>query len=220
MMVSVVGVGPGNPAYLLPLARQRIEDAEVLIGGQRLLAMFSGTKGRKISLKEDIDLLSIAHRFQRVVILSGGDPLLFGVLDWVLRFLPPHEIEVIPGISSVQYMLARLKIPLKDAAVVSFHGREGDLLAVVRAHRTVVVLTDNEHTPVTIAQLLWEAGLTECVVYVGEQLSYEGESIRCFGVEELSRMENHFGLNLVVIRRCTHFSSAFPTVFSGVETFL
>ncbi|MGB9553921.1 MAG: precorrin-6y C5,15-methyltransferase (decarboxylating) subunit CbiE [Candidatus Caldatribacteriaceae bacterium] len=219
-MVSVVGIGPGNFDYLIPLAYRRIREAEILIGGRRILSLFPEVQGEKIALQENVDLGGILRRFQRVVILSSGDPLLFGVLDWVLRCVPQEEVEVIPGVSSVQYFLARLKVPLKDTAVVSLHGREGDVVGVVRHYRTVVVFTDEVHTPVMIARTLCKAGLTTCRIYVGENLSSEEECIHCFGVEELAAMENRFGLNLVVIQRCIPSCSAFQTTFSGVDVLL
>ena len=216
-MVSVVGVGPGSRDYLIPLALRRIEEADVLVGGERLLALFSQVEAEKIPFRMHLDLADLHRRFRKVVVLAGGDPLLFGVLDWVLQSVPPQEVEVIPGISSVQYMLARLRLPLKDVAVVSLHGREGRLPEVVRKHATVVVFTDPEHTPVTIARGLLQAGLKDCYLYVGESLSCAGESIRRFRLEELAQREDRFGLNLVVIRRCIPFSSEYPTVFFDAE---
>jgi cobalt-precorrin-7 (C5)-methyltransferase len=183
------------------------------------LSLFPQVKAEKIPFRVHLDLSGLHQQFEKVVVLAGGDPLLFGVLDWVLQSIPPHEVEVIPGISSVQYMLARLCLPLKDAAVVSLHGREGQLSDVVRKHATVVVFTDAEHTPVTIAQELLRTGLTDCCLYVGENLSCAEESIHRFRLEELARMEDRFGLNLVVICRCIPFSSVCPTVFFDVEMF-
>lgn len=217
-MVSVVGVGPGNPLYLTALARQRIEEAEVLIGGARLLALFPEVRGEKIPLREKVDLEQAVRRFQKVVVLASGDPLLFGVADWVLSLVPPEEVEIVPGISSFQYLLARLRLPLKDVAVVSLHGREGEISHLVRAYQAVVVFTDTYHTPVAIARMLLGAGLTEYTICVGEHLSYEDESIRYFSVEELAQSEDNFGLNLVVIQRCIPSSSASPTVYFGVAT--
>ncbi|MEN3186066.1 MAG: precorrin-6y C5,15-methyltransferase (decarboxylating) subunit CbiE [Atribacterota bacterium] len=218
-MVSVVGVGPGNPLYLTPLARQRIEEAEVLVGGRRLLALFPMAKGERIPLQGKSDLERVLQGFQKVVVLASGDPLLFGVMDWVLSLVPPREVEIIPGISSFQYMLARLQIPLKDVAVVSLHGRREEIISLVQHHQTVVVFTDAHHTPVVIARMLLEAGINGCVMYVGEHLSYEDESVQRFSVEELARSEDKFGLNLVVIQRCTHSFSVSPTAYFDVTMF-
>ncbi|MEN3203274.1 MAG: precorrin-6y C5,15-methyltransferase (decarboxylating) subunit CbiE [Atribacterota bacterium] len=217
-MVSVVGVGPGSSLYLTALARQRIEEAEVLMGGVRLLALFPGVRGKKIPLREKADLERVVRRFQRVVVLASGDPLLFGVTDWVLSLVPPEEVEIVPGVSSFQYMLARLRVPLKDVAVVSLHGREGEISHLVRAYQTVVVFTDTRYTPVAIARMLLESGLTEYTICVGEQLSYEDESIRYFSVEELAQSKDNFRLNLVVIQRCIPSSLASPTVYFDVAT--
>lgn len=212
-VVSVVGVGPGDPLYLTPLARRRIEEAEILVGGQRLLDLFPEARGEKVPLTGKTDLEEIFRRFQRVVVLASGDPLLFGILDWVLRLLPLEDVEVVPGISSLQHMLARLRFPLKGMVVTSLHGREREIDSLLRVYETVVVFTDEKHTPVTIARKLMESGFTQCQIYVGENLSTLEESIRCFTVEELVGRDENFDLNLVVIRRCTPFTSASPIVF-------
>ena len=36
--IIVVGIGPGDPAYLLPKAQKIIENAHIIVGGKRALA--------------------------------------------------------------------------------------------------------------------------------------------------------------------------------------
>ena len=40
--IIVAGIGPGNPAYMVPEARRVIESARVLAGGRRALSQFAG----------------------------------------------------------------------------------------------------------------------------------------------------------------------------------
>lgn len=219
-MISVVGIGPGDKKYLTPMARLRIDEAELLLGGKRILELFPEAKAEKILFSWEMNLREICKRSEKVVVLASGDPLLFGVLDWVLQNLPSEEVEVISGISTVQYMLSKLRIPLKDVVVTSLHGRDGQIFPLVLTHRTVVVFTDTRNTPVTIARALWGRGLGECMVWVGENLSLESESIQGFRAEELAQKEDQFSLNLVVIQRCIPSCLEFPTGSSNVVLFL
>ena len=42
--IIVAGIGPGNPAYMVPEAVQAIEKAQVLVGGKRALAQFAASE--------------------------------------------------------------------------------------------------------------------------------------------------------------------------------
>lgn len=124
-MVTVVGVGPGAREYIVPAALRRIEQADVLVGGKRHLKLFEELECVKIAIETGLDFKDILNRKGRVVILASGDPGLYGILDVVLKYVNKEEVEVIPGISSVQYIMAKLGMPMKDVAVVSLHGRDG-----------------------------------------------------------------------------------------------
>ena len=45
--IIVAGIGPGNPAYMVPEAVQAIEKAQVLVGGKRALAQFAASEAGK-----------------------------------------------------------------------------------------------------------------------------------------------------------------------------
>lgn len=201
-MLSVVGVGPGNPAYLTPIALDRIQKAEILIGGRRHLQLFTHLPVEKILWDKVNNIRIPLDSSKRVVILASGDPLIFGILDSILAHYPSEDIEVIPGISTVQYILAKLRLPAKDLAVVSLHGRTVDIVPVVKNHTLVVVFTDFAYTPQRIAKALLSQGITIWRIYVGENLSYPEEQIRCFTLEELANFVQSFDLNTVVIQRC------------------
>ena len=40
--ITVVGIGPGDPAYLLPQARAAIHDARVLVGARSPILLMRG----------------------------------------------------------------------------------------------------------------------------------------------------------------------------------
>ena len=43
--IIVAGIGPGNPDYMVPMARQTIASAMALVGGRRALAQFAQPAG-------------------------------------------------------------------------------------------------------------------------------------------------------------------------------
>lgn len=67
----------------------------------------------------------------------------------------------------------------EDAAILSMHGKKlNRLSATVESHEKVFLLTSGSEDIRKIGHLLAEAGLTDCEVIVGYQLSYPEESIR------------------------------------------
>ncbi len=123
-VLSVVGVGLKREHINLE-AKKKIENAEYIFGSRRaidiakdfiscefeVIKSFSGDVYRDIERQAEKD---------EVVVLSTGDPMIAGLG----RFF--RDAEIIPGISSVQVALAKLKIDLCDVIVVNAHSREID----------------------------------------------------------------------------------------------
>ena len=83
------------------------------------------------------------------------------------------EFDVVPGISSLQYMYSRIGKVHQNSFVGSVHGRELEFAKLVLEYETVGLLTDQKNTPSAIAKSLKEADLTDVTIYVGENLSKE-----------------------------------------------
>ncbi|WP_126993282.1 precorrin-6y C5,15-methyltransferase (decarboxylating) subunit CbiE [Thermosipho globiformans] len=195
-MITVVGVGPGNPKLLTSYALEKIKEAKVLVGGKRLLEQFD-TKAKKIPYGKNFDLKNIDKLGDSIVVLASGDPLLYGIANTLLKNFR-EKVEIIPGISCVQYMASKLKVSLNDAKVVSFHGRKEKLEEILN-YKKIFIFTDKVNTPQKIAKDLRKASCTDYVIFVGENLSYENEKIYRFTLRELAEYEYEFGINLVLL---------------------
>lgn len=196
-MITVVGVGPGNPKLLTSYALEKIRKAKVLVGSKRLLEQFD-TRAKKIPYDKNFDLKNIDKFGDSIVVLASGDPLLYGIANTLLKNFGEEEIEIIPGISCVQYMASKLKVSLNDAKVVSFHGRKEKFEEVLN-YKKIFIFTDKENTPQKIAKDLRKASCTDYVIFIGENLSYENEKIYKFTLRELAEYEYEFGINLVLL---------------------
>lgn len=181
--ILVVGAGPGDPAYMLPAAREAVEQASVLVAGKRLLETYARPGQATCPVTADLDrvmdFIRAQVRDRDVVVLVAGDPGYFSLLDALRRTFPCGMLRVVPGISAMQLAFARLALPWHEARLVSLHGREaGEGQLLWRPGAVIGMLTDREHTPQRVAaRLLAEGWPAKAKLYICERLSYADETI-------------------------------------------
>lgn len=203
--LTVLGLGPGSMDYITPAVLHKVQSAETIIGGKRNLAIIKAfTKGKQVkcidqALSQLLDYIKL-HMGKKMVIVASGDAGFYGILDFVKRNFHEDEIDVIPGISSMQYMFSRISESWWDAYLTSVHGRESDYIDKLGKYHKIGILTDKRHNPQYIARELVASGYSEAEVIVGENLSYSCEKIRYFKASDLAGVEDEFGLNVVVVR--------------------
>ena len=173
-MVRLIGMGPGSSRYVTADAIQKIAEADRVIAFGRI-----GETAREI--RSDVEIVGRVEEVEGllgaggdVAILASGDPCFFGLLEYLQRKNVRLD-EVVPGLSSVQYLMTRLQKSWQHAVFESFHGRDINL-EKVRANKTTVVLTDSKHTPSYISRFLYEEGIRGSLV-AGFELSYPQEVI-------------------------------------------
>lgn len=196
-MLTVVGIGPGSAEYLTFQAHNAINQADILVGGARQLALFAGFSGETRLL--DSDLAGLInwlreHLHQRVVVLGSGDPLVYGIGKLLAANFPPEQLRIIPGISSIQYLCAKAAVDMNDLWITSSHGREPDFQAIA-THRKVAMVTDKIIGPYAIAQALLARGLNPTLI-IGENLSSADERIHRLAACDVAQS---YGMNVVVI---------------------
>lgn len=200
--VQVVGLGM-SPADLTAHALAIIQEAQVLVGGRRLLDYFADHPGEKIILGKDpaAVLLKVAEmaRERRVAILASGDPNFYGVGPLAVEVLGAENVVIHPNLTAVQTAAARLKAPWHEARVVSLHGRGWEPLeAALYGLGLLFIYTDQLHTPAAIARRLLHQGWTHCRLCVLEDLGQETEHFAWLSLEEAA--DRTFApLNLVVL---------------------
>jgi precorrin-6Y C5,15-methyltransferase (decarboxylating) len=178
--LSVVGIGEDGLAGLTPAARVLVDDAEVLVGGARHLAMLPEGDGRErltwpsplAALLDEIE----ARRGRRVCVLATGDPLWYGVGVSLLKRIPRSEMAILPGRSAFSLAAARIGWPLAEVECLTLHGRPLSLLhPVIQPGARLLILSENAETPAAVAALLTRRGYGESRVTVLEHLDGENE---------------------------------------------
>jgi len=187
--VTIVGTGPGTQQYLIPEARQAIENADVLIGGERNLIPWIEQGQKKFyviktPVIEVVDRIKEHYQQEKVVILVSGDPGFYSILSFLTKYFDKKELKVIPGISSIQIAFARLSLAWHDAVLLNLHGRYLNILDNHLHEPKLALLTDFNNDPLTICQYLITKGRKHGLVYICSKLGYPEEKIITINLRE------------------------------------
>lgn len=175
----LVGIGPGSGEYLTFKAKKIADSSEILVGSRRALDLFKDSPAEKITLEaanmeSGLKLaISRASAGNSVAILSTGDPGFSGILKPILNLAKNIQIEVVPGISSIQLCAAELQISWDKADLVTLHGKgmSTELLELIHNGRPTIILPDFKIEDLT--RFLLENGVSpQKKVAVCEKLSY------------------------------------------------
>ena len=197
MEICLAGIGMGSKVGQTQEVQHAIETADILLGAERMIERYSAKiEKRPYYMTEQI--LPYLEQLQengitaqkdplRVTVLFSGDTgfysgcrkLYVALQEAVAIGALNAEVRILPGISSVATLAARVGESYEDAAILSMHGKKLNRLSTtVESHEKVFLLTSGSEDIRKIGRSLAEAGLTDCEVTVGYQLSYPEESIR------------------------------------------
>lgn len=202
---SVVGIGPGDLSLLTLRGQMAIGNAQVVLGAKRQLEAI------KVLLKDNVQIFEVNGRIGEMValidaakaksvvnitVLASGDPLVYGIGQRLRERYP--EIEIISGISAIQYLFTKIPVPMQDVYVTSCHGRPLDIdkLLAVPIDK-IAMVTDAINHPSIIAKSLLGQRVT---LYIGSNLGYPNETILSGGPEDLQHFDGQ-GLHVLVIKK-------------------
>lgn len=186
--LAIVGLGDDGIAGLTPAARRTVEQAQILVGGARHLALVgSDHPAERIAWKTPLaDTIAeiVARRGRRVVVLATGDPMWFGAGATLLRRFAPEETTVLPHIGAFSLAAARLGWPMAEVSAITLHGRPLDLLALHLAPGSrILALSEDRRAPRAVADYLTERGWGPSRMIVLEHLGGAAER-RLDGIAE------------------------------------
>ncbi len=207
-LIAAIGMGTGTQC-LGALAFEWIGASQILAGGARHLELFPDYAGEKLALKsplsERLEEIDRASKTKRVAVLCSGDPMFFGIGRTLAVRFGKERLLIVPNITSVQALCARVCESWDSMETVSFHGRRGEagigrVIDTLLGGGKVAVFTDPRHTPQWIAGELIKAGLFECRLIIGEDLGTPSERVRSFSPSDAAAVEEFSPLNVIVVQ--------------------
>lgn len=199
--IQIIGIGDDGIASLSPTSLSYIENADILVGGERHLSFFPGFTGEKWpiqgGLPQLVDRLTMERATKNIVVLASGDPLFYGIGAYLTSKL--EGIQIHPFLSSVQLAFAAIGVGWQDADIISLHGKSiRGLAQKVDGRSKVALLTDDLNTPQAIAKYLLDYDITEYDLVVAENLGSQSQRIGRYGLSELLDIE-FSPLNVVIL---------------------
>ena len=196
----VVGIGADGWTGLDASRRAAVESADVVLGGERHLAMLPEdvTAVRRAwpsPLRAGLPALLDELTGRRVVALASGDPLVSGIGSTLIEVLGADAVEILPAVSSVAVARAWLGWSAETGEVVRDHRTLPRHLA---PGRRILVLSADGSTPAQVARVLTESGYGSSTMTVLADLGSDEES-RVDGVASTWGEKTAPALNLIAL---------------------
>ena len=190
-MINVIGLGPGNTDYITKLGEKLIQNSDVVIGGKRNLESIVDFEGEKIeissNLKEIVEYIN-NNKHKQISVIASGDPLIYGIGRYLSKNIDKEDLNIVSGISSLQYIFSKVHIDMNDLYITSSHGKTPDFDYVL-SHKKVCMVTDKIIGPKEICKQILDRNLEKTIV-VGENLSYDNERITICSPEDILNLED------------------------------
>ena len=218
MEICLAGIGMGSREGLTGEVQHAIETADILLGAERMIEGYSA-RIEKQPYYMTAQILPYLEKIQeselpaqrgtlRVTVLFSGDTgfysgcrkLYVALQEAIAVGRLKGRVQILPGLSSVVSLAARVGESYEDAAVLSMHGKKlNHLPATVESHEKTFLLTSGSEDIRKIGRMLTEAGLGTCEVIIGYQMSYPEENIRILTPEQCVEVTEE-GLYTCLIR--------------------
>ena len=208
--VYAVGVGPGSPDFVTDVIKNVISECDVVIGyGYTLKTIEGFLDGKQIV---EVTMKNQEEAYQKIA--ADGDHTIlvpftgdvnFSESEVVDRLIEVFdEVEIIPGVSSIQVAASKAKVPIDKSKVITMHVTTSieekklelqkaliDGFSVILVPRPWPKIPENHFMPSEIATYLKNNGFdtTRMNVHVFEALTTKDETTFEGTVDQLEGRE-------------------------------
>lgn len=208
--IFLTGIGMGMPEMLTARAKEVIDQADCLIGAKRMLEcakrILPGEMQEKKKMmveyrpEQIAEIIKAEKEDWKIGILLSGDIGFFSGAKKLEKVLEgfADEVILVPGISSIVYLSAKIGIAWEDAATISLHGKNENFIQTIdKREKTFLLLGGTDAGKVFYKRML-EYEMNEVKIHIGTNLSYADECVRS-GVLSDFQEEDFEGLTAVMV---------------------
>lgn len=129
----VVGVGPGNKKYITDIAKEKIQLSNHIIGYKYTLKIIEYLFDKNNQFIYEVNMKNQEATYQNIYKkMKDGEFCLVPftgdvnfseseVVDRLLEIFGDENVEIIPGISSIQIASSKSRVPIDKSHIISFH---------------------------------------------------------------------------------------------------
>jgi len=126
--VYAVGVGPGSPKYVTEIVKEIILNCDIVIGYKYTLKtiehLIEGKEIYEITMKDQEESYQkiLPKLGDRILVVPFTGDVNFSESEVVDRLIEIFgQVEIIPGISSIQVAASKAQVPLDKSKVITMH---------------------------------------------------------------------------------------------------
>lgn len=129
----VVGVGPGNKKYITDIAKEKIQLSNYIVGYKYTLKIIEHLFDKNNQFIYEVNMKNQETTYQNIFKkMKDGEFCLVPftgdvnfseseVVDRLLEIFGDENVEIIPGISSIQIASSKSRVPIDKSHIISFH---------------------------------------------------------------------------------------------------
>lgn len=126
--VFAVGVGPGSPKYVTDVVKEIVKNSDIVIGYKYTLKtieqLIAGKEVYEITMQDQEEAYQKVSKNigNRTCVVPFTGDVNFSESEVVDRLIEIFgDVEIVPGISSIQVAAAKAKVPLDKSRVITMH---------------------------------------------------------------------------------------------------
>ena len=197
--IILAGAGMGDKNSMTEEVIEAVKSADAVFGAGRLLNGLSAVTGVSEKAVYDMyraeDILEViaAHpEYKKVVVLFSGDASFYSGAKAFIRSTD-HKVSVLPGISSVSFLAARLGVSYEDAGIYSLHGRFSrenlnEILWNIRYMEKAFILFSGAADVLALALGMKEYGI-DAELFLGINLASHDEELIKLSISDAQSFE-------------------------------
>ena len=232
--IILAGIGMGSGDVITEEVRQLIEEADCLIGAERMITSAQKIRSmnglsmrqcernnrnegvfiKEYRTEEIVSYIKEHKEHSKIGILLSGDTGFYSgaknlrnQLLEKLSLVEEKKIKILPGISSLSYLASKVGVSWEDAKILSLHGKDMNFVQTIHRHSKTFLLLGGKDTGRHFYESLLEYGLGDVQVHVGCQMSYEEEKILSGKLYEM-KAEDFEGLCAVLVENPSYCKAA------------
>lgn len=201
--IHVIGIGDDGLDGVTAAARRQIEQAALLVGSERTLALVPASKAVRVPLGVNLDAVvdRLAGHAGSAVVLVSGDPLFYGISRYLAERIGKDRFEVLPHVSSMQLAFARVKESWDEAYLTDLANHPLEpVLERIRSAEKVGLFTSEAAPPRRVAGDLLRKGIDYFTAYVCENLGSPDERVTQGELKEIAA-QDFAPLNVMILVR-------------------